>query len=228
VDVSKKSPKGDVVIIKGDFLSTNLAKSLVDLIVAEPPYRSPYDEYLKFTEAWLRKALETVKPDSRMCVILPFDLNEGEDVKNIYADTVAIAKRVGWKYFTTILWYANTNQKSTAEDVVNVGTLKINMPVKAIAVMYKSVWRKLRDGVSDIERHEFIAWTNGLWNIPHEVSSGGPTQLPAELIKRCIKLFTYVGSIVLDPFFVFDTTCVVASMLRRRCIGIELQKQNSQ
>jgi len=78
-----KSPRGDITIINDDFLSASIPKGSVDLIVTEPPYRPPYDEHLKFTEAWLRKALEVAKPDGRLCIVLPFDLSEGEDVKSI-------------------------------------------------------------------------------------------------------------------------------------------------
>jgi len=214
-----KSPRGDITIINGDFLAMDLiSKGSIDLIVTEPPYRPPYDEHLKFTEAWLRKALEVAKPDGRLCIVLPFDLSEGEDVKSMFADTVAVAKRVGWKYFATILWSTGKQQKSAAE--VDVDAVKIVMPVKAIIVMYKTVWRKLRDGVSDIERLEFIEWTNGLW----KYNSPGD-QASVELARRCIKLFSYVGSIVLDPFMGHGATCVAASSLRRKCIGVDVDRE---
>ena len=47
-----------------------------------------------------------------------------------------------------------------------------------------------------------MEWTNGLWTFPGESKKriGHPAPFPIELPHRCIKLFSYVGDTVLDPF----------------------------
>jgi len=217
-EVSKiyyKSCDGGITIINDDFLSTNfIPAGSVDLIIATPPplYNTvAYDKYLEFTETWLKKALKLTKPDGRACIRIALDYG-AENRQTVYADVVAIAKRVGWKYFTTIL-LRDIQRKNTQEISVDVSEPRITTPVEALVVLYKSVWRKLRDGISDISRQEFIEWTLGLW--PRDSS----------VTARCIKLFSYVKDLVLDPFMGDGTTCILASRLKRRCIGVEANRE---
>jgi site-specific DNA-methyltransferase (adenine-specific) len=96
--------------------------------------------------------------------------------------------------------------------------------VEAIVVLYKERWKKLRRGTSDISREEFIEWTNGLWTFSGEKRgrSGHPAPFPLELPVRCLKLFSYRGDTVLDPFLGSGTTLVACLDLGRRGIGYEI------
>jgi site-specific DNA-methyltransferase (adenine-specific) len=79
----------EIVIVNDDFLVTDVIRvESVDLIVTSPPYNVdiqygslrdniPYEKYLEFTERWLQKALELVKPDGRMCLNIPLDKSKG-------------------------------------------------------------------------------------------------------------------------------------------------------
>ncbi len=46
--------------------------------------------------------------------------------------------------------------------------------------------------------------------------------MPEEIVKRCVKLFTYVEDIVLDPFAGSGTTLKVAKELGRHFVGYEI------
>jgi site-specific DNA-methyltransferase (adenine-specific) len=101
-------------------------------------------------------------------------------------------------------------------------------PVELIVVLYKKHWRKVSGSrKSDITRDEFIQWTNGLWTFKGESKKkiGHPAPFPIELPKRCIKLFSFVGDTVLDPFAGSGTTLIAATMLNRIGIGVEIDPQ---
>ncbi|MCS7102815.1 MAG: site-specific DNA-methyltransferase, partial [Candidatus Korarchaeum sp.] len=99
-------------------------------------------------------------------------------------------------------------------------------PVEVIIVLYKEKWKKARSGVSDITRDEFIEWTNGLWTFPGESKRrvGHPAPFPIELPMRCIKLFSFVEDLVLDPFLGSGTTLVACALTNRRGIGVEVDR----
>jgi site-specific DNA-methyltransferase (adenine-specific) len=99
-------------------------------------------------------------------------------------------------------------------------------PVEAIIVMYKEKWKKSLKGRSDISRDEFLDWTNGMWNFSGESKTkiGHPAPFPVELPKRCMKLFSYVGDTVLDPFLGSGTTLVACLETNRAGIGVEINR----
>ena len=93
-------------------------------------------------------------------------------------------------------------------------------------MLYKYEWKKVRKGVSDISKDEFMAWTNGLWSFNGESKKrvGHPAPFPRELPKRCIKLFSFVGDVVCDPFSGSGTTMIESYLNKREFIGIEIDK----
>lgn len=99
-------------------------------------------------------------------------------------------------------------------------------PVELIVLLYKGEWKK-RSGSkqSDITRNEFISWTNGVWTFKGESKRkiGHPAPFPVELPKRCIKLFSYVGDTILDPFMGSGSTVIAAKQNNRHGIGIDFE-----
>jgi DNA modification methylase len=85
---------------------------------------------------------------------------------------------------------------------------------------YKPKPRKL-----DFTRDEWKVWTSGLWDIPFTGTgldiSGGATY-PVEFAKRCIRIYTNKGDVVLDPFGGTGTTMLAAFELGRSCILYEV------
>lgn len=225
-----------VQIFNDDFFTTEtVPPSSVDLVVTSPPYnvdihygnyddKIPYDAYLEFTEKWLSKTFRLVKRDGRLCLNIPLDKNKGGQ-QSVYADIVSIAKAVGWKYHASIIWNEQNISRRTAwGSWVSAAAPYVIAPVEMIVVLYKESWKKERRGVSDITRDEFIEWTNGVWSFSGESKKRArhPSPFPVELPKRCIKLFSYVGDTVLDPFLGSGSTLIPCLTLDRKGIGIEI------
>lgn len=226
-------------IYLANFLTTEVIKNnSIDLIVTSPPYNvqieyslhddtESYDEYLKFTEKWLKKCYLLTKNDGRFCLNIPLDKNKGGQ-QSVYADITTIAKKVGWKYHSTIIWNEQNISRRTAwGSWLSASAPYVIAPVETIVVLYKENWKKTSGSLkSDISKDDFMNWTNGVWNFSGESKKkiGHPTPFPVELPKRCIKLFTYVGDTVLDPFLGSGTTLIACVQTDRKGIGVEIDK----
>jgi len=78
----------------------------------------------------------------------------------------------------------------------------------------------------DIAKFQAEKWYLSVWDIknvlPSEKWSKYTAVFPEELVERLVKLYSYWGETVLDPFLGTGTTCAVAKMLSRNCIGYEI------
>jgi DNA modification methylase len=168
-----------------------------------------------------------MKPDGRMCLNLPLDKNRGGQ-QSVYADVLRIARDIGWHYHSTIIWNEGTISRRTAwGSFQSASAPYVITPVETIAVLYTDRWKKESKGISDISREEFIAWTNGLWTFSGESKKrvGHPSPYPLELPFRCIRLFSFIGDRILDPFLGSGTTLVACHRLQRKGIGVEIDAQ---
>ncbi|MCM8808059.1 MAG: site-specific DNA-methyltransferase [Candidatus Omnitrophica bacterium] len=229
----------NIEIYNDDFITTNcLEENSIDLIVTSPPYnvdikygsyddKIPYNIYLEFTEKYLEKAYKLLKDDGRFCLNIPLDKNKGGQ-QSVYADIITIAKKVGFKYHSTIIWNEQNISKRTAwGSWLSAAAPYVIAPVEMIAVLYKKRWKKISGSKkSDITKKEFIEWTNGVWTFMGESKTkvGHPAPFPVELPRRCIKLFSFVGDTVLDPFLGSGSTLIACVLTNRKGIGIEIDK----
>ncbi len=227
-----------IKIINEDVLNTNnVANNSVDLIVTSPPYnvdikynshndKLSYEKYLEFTQKWLINCFNWLKEDGRLCLNIPLDKNK-DGQQSVGADITTIAKKIGFKYHSTIIWNeGNISRRTAWGSWKSARAPYVIAPVELIVVLYKNNWRKTNNGVSDITKQEFIDWTNGIWTFQGESKkrAGHPAPFPIELPKRCIKLFSFVDDIVLDPFLGSGTTLIAATLNNRKGIGIDIDK----
>ncbi len=231
---------GQVKLLHNDFLNVDLSdiEGKVNLIVTSPPYNvgieygtindnMKYEEYLEFTEKYLKRFYHLLADDGRVCLNIPLDKNKG-GLQTVYADIVKIAKDVGLKYQSTIVWNEQNISRRTAwGSWMSASAPYVIAPVEMIVLLYKNSWKRKKKGKTTITREEFIEWTNGIWTFPGEnrKAIGHPAPFPLELPLRCIKLFSYEEDIVLDPFVGSGTTMIACKMLNRKCIGIDIDKK---
>ncbi len=229
-----------VRIIHDDVIATDrVADSSVDLIVTSPPYNVDiaynshkddisYAEYLEFSQKWMTRCYEWLKDDGRFCLNIPLDKNKGGQ-QSVGADLTTIAKRIGFGYHSTIIWNeGNISRRTAWGSWMSASAPFVIAPVELILVLYKKSWKKTGGSkVSDVTRDEFMEWTNGVWTFNGESKKkiGHPAPFPLELPRRCIKLFSFVGDTVLDPFSGSGSTVIAAAVNQRKGIGLEVDEK---
>ena len=230
----------DICIYNNDFLKIqSVPKASIDLIITSPPYNVDinynshkdslsYEAYLEFTEKWIQKCFELAKQEGRFLLNIPLDKNKGGQ-RSVGADITTIAKKAGWKYHSTIVWNeGNISRRTAWGSWLSASAPYVIAPVELILVLYKGNWKKTNGSKeSNISKQEFMDWTNGLWTFPGQNKKGAgghPAAFPVKLPKRCIKLFSFVGDTVLDPFVGSGSTLIAAHLNQRKGIGVDIDK----
>ncbi len=80
---------------------------------------------------------------------------------------------------------------------------------------------------SKLTQAEWVEFTKQIWSIPipnkEDLAFGDHSAImPEEIARRCIRLFTFEGDLVLDPFAGSGTTLKVAKELNRNYLGYEV------
>lgn len=83
---------------------------------------------------------------------------------------------------------------------------------------------------SKLTQKEWVDFTKQIWDIPipnkKDLAFGEHSALmPEEIVERCVRLYTFVGDLVLDPFTGSGTTLKVTKNLKRNYVGYEISKE---
>lgn len=235
-----------IELIRGDVLKTKFTKlPPVNLVVTSPPYNvsidydkhkdnMSYKQYLSWSTKWIKKVYNCLDVDGRFCLNIPFSctpihLNKkkGEDDTNypISADITKICQSIGFKFWRVIIWEKNISDKTSWGSWRSASAPFMMDPNECILVFYKNKWKRNIKGTSTISKDEFMKWIKNLWSMRPETNSDHPAPFPLELPTRCIKLFSYKGDIIMDPFMGSGTTGEAAIRLERGFIGTEISKE---
>jgi DNA modification methylase len=221
----------------------------VALVVTSPPYfagkayetdlgaghvPATYLEYLVMLRDVFAECLRVLEPGGRLCVNVanlgrkPYRSLAG-DVTTILQDELAMLLRgevvwvkakgaAGSCAFGSYMKASNPVLRDLTERVViaSKGRFDRAIPVKARA-------ERGLPNVSDISKEEFLASTLDVWEIRPERARRvhHPAPFPVELPERFIRLYTYVGDVVLDPFLGSGSTAVAAARTGRRYVGYD-------
>lgn len=225
------------LLLHEDVLNENcFDNEIFDLIITSPPYNIDikynshrddldYDDYLIFSEKWIKNCFKWTKKQGRFCLNIPLDKNKGGQ-RSVGTDLTMLAQKIGWKYHSTIIWNeGNISRRTAWGSWMSASAPYVIAPVELIVVLYKDEWKKSNGSkLSDITKEEFMEWTNGLWTFNGESKKriGHPAPFPIDLPYRCIKLFSFVDDLIFDPFVGSGTTLIAAYKTNRYSIGLEI------
>jgi len=224
----------DRLYLKSSEQMPELPDNSVHLMVTSPPYNASkeYDEDLSLDEyrGLLRRVFsETYRvlvTGGRACVNVA-NLGRKPYIP-LHAYLIQDMLELGFQMRGEIIWdKAASAAASTAWGSWRAATNPVLRDVhEYILIFSKETYSRKADGrKSTIERAEFLEWTKSVWRIPAASARqvGHPAPFPLELPERLIKLYSYRGDVVLDPFVGSGTTCVAALQNRRSYLGYETE-----
>lgn len=228
-------------IICGDSLEIlkTFPDNSIDLIFTSPPYNFGL-EYDSQDDAhrWENYFGKLFSIFDECIRILKYGGRIAVNVQPLFSDYIPshhiisnffIGRRLIWK--GEILWEKNNyNCKYTAwGSWKSPSNPYLKYTWEFIEIFAKGTLRKI--GVpenADITADEFKEWVIAKWNIAPERKMkefGHPAMFPEKLAERVLKLFSFKGDIVLDPFNGVGTTTTVAKKLGRKFIGIDISQE---
>lgn len=131
------------------------------------------------------------------------------------------------RFMGTIYWQKTTSRNGAVlfGSYPYPSNFMVSNAVEAIHIFRKKGTRKLSKEIkelSKITKEEFREYRNAIWYINGSPGNNHPATFPSELPKRLIKLYSFVGDVVLDPFCGVGTTNIEAVKLNRNSVGIDI------
>lgn len=223
----------------------SLSDNTVNLTVTSPPYnlsetakKNPveYNEYTDDREQneyinWLVDVFHHVylktRDDGRLAINIG-DQKNGAIPTHVFLSYALMD--IGWHPMSTIIWdKKQTRNRSAWGSYLSPSCPSFPSPFEYILIFYKNSKKLTHTGISDLTKDEFVKFAYGVWEISPmsgmKKKYGHPAVFPSEIPYRLIKMLTYRGDVVLDPFAGIGTTLLTADSLQRSSIGFELDSQ---
>ncbi|MAF10305.1 methyltransferase [Candidatus Poribacteria bacterium] len=229
-----------------------IADASVHLVVTSPPYwtlkdygdtegqlgaMNDYEEFLGELDHVWRDCQRVLVEGGRLIIVVgDVCLSRREHGRHmvvpLHASIQERCRVMGYENLNPILWHKIAN--ATLE-VQNGGSF-LGKPFEPNAVIkndleYILMQRKPKayrtpspaarlPSVISAENH--ATWFRQIWDMPGASTKTHPAPYPAELAERLIRMFSFVGDTVLDPFMGSGTTNVAASRWGRNSVGYEI------
>lgn len=248
-DTVNECPVRDTIFTGDARTMAQVPDNSVALVVTSPPYfagkayetalgeggvPASYVEYLEMLRDVFAECVRVLEPGGRIAVNIanlgrkPFR-SLSADVTTILQDDLHLLLRgeivwqkgdgasgsCAWGSFQSA---SNPVLRDTTERVVLASKGRFDR-----AVSVKAREQRGMPHQSDIGRDEFMDATLDVWKIRPERAKRvqHPAPFPLELPERLIRLYTYVGDVVLDPFMGSGSTAVAASRTGRHYVGFD-------
>jgi len=221
----------------------------VHLVVTSPPYfNAPFDypDLFESYEDYLNKMKKVAKEIKRVladgrivCIVCDDTLINGKKYP-VVADLTKIFIEEGFEYRDKIIWlkpegYIRISRRSGVllQHPYPMYFYPDNIQETILIFQkgkfdYKIIQKEVKEQSKiDILEYQEKKWYLNVWNIVNVLPiqnrlESGIAAFPEEIPYRLIKLFSYVGETVLDPFMGSATTNKVAAMLKRNSVGYEI------
>ena len=224
----------------------------IDLIITSPPYWHIKDyevegqigygqslhQYLKDLYRVWKECYRILKPGRRLCINIGDQFARSiiygrYKIIPLHAEFIAQCEDIGFDYMGAIIWQKKTTMNTTGG--ANVMGSYPYPPNGMIEIDYefilifkkpgkgKKVSKEIKEK-SKLTKEEWKEYFYGHWYFGGAKQIGHEAMFPEELPKRLIKMYTFIGDTVLDPFLGSGTTVKVALELNRNAIGYEINK----
>jgi site-specific DNA-methyltransferase (adenine-specific) len=231
---------------------SELKDESVHLVVTSPPYwqlkdygngnqigfNDSYEEYINNLNLVWKECYRVLHKGCRLGV------NIGDQfARSVYygrykiipirEEIIKFCETIGFDYMGAIIWQKVTTCNTTGGATI-MGSFPyprngiIKLDYEFILIFKKlgeppKVSRETKEK-SKLTTEEWNKYFSGHWNFAGERQDKHLAMFPEELPKRLIKMFSFVGDTVLDPFLGSGTTCLAAKNLNRNSVGYEINK----
>jgi site-specific DNA-methyltransferase (adenine-specific) len=196
----------------------------------------PYEEYLDDLARVWEECHRLLMPGCRLAVNIGDQYLRASEygryrVQPIPADTIQIGRDLGFDFMGNIIW----RKVSTTETTGGGSWMGSTYYPKDGHVTYEHeyilLFRKQGDWPrptekqkekSRLTKEQRSRWFRGHWELDPDRQDDHEAKFPEELPRRLIKMYSFWGETVLDPFLGSGTTAGVARELGRDSVGVEL------
>ena len=242
------------VLINGDSRSmSQIQNESVGLIVTSPPYwqlkdygsenqigfNQSYEDYINHLNLVWSECHRILQPGCRLCVNIGDQFARAAyygryKIVAIHSEIIRYCETIGFDYMGTIIWQKQTTMHTTGGQRVmgsypypRSGIVKIDY--ENILLFKKQgkapmVEKPVREA-SKLTDEEWNTYFSSHWSFPGARQSEHIAVFPEELPKRLIKMFSFVGDTVCDPFMGSGTTALAAMKLGRNSVGYEINRE---
>ena len=230
----------------------------VHLIVTSPPYWTlkryneqlgqlghiaNYEQFLDELDQVWRHVYRALVPGGRLvCVVGDVCLSRREHGRHVvmplHADITVCCRKIGFDNLNPIIWYKIANAQFEVEN----GSKFLGKPYEPNAIIKNDIefilmqrkpggYRKPTERqrrLSMIDKERFDEWFRQIWTLTGASTKEHPAPFPLELADRLVRMFSFVGDTVLDPFVGTGTTLVAAAGAGRNAFGVEIDPSYTQ
>jgi len=202
-----------------------------------------YELFLDELDRVWRESARVLVPGGRVCcvigdVLIPRRADGRHRVLPLPSDIQVRSRRNGLDNLTPILWFKIGNRTNEAGGGSSGYYGKPYQPgaivkndIEHIVMLRKPGGYRttpmIQRALSMLQRDEIDAWMRPVWSDIRGASlrDGHPAPFPPEMAERLIRMFSFAGDAVLDPFAGSGSTAVAAIRAGRNSISVEVEEE---